>query len=271
MSLVKWTTEEDLNSVSDWNVYCYQNRSYEDRHIVARIGPISYYAVFDGHGSGNDIGDKLKRNHVILYLRDHLHYELAHAFTGISIDDIDRICNRIIKTFKKVDKYLYKIGGRAGCTCNIVMIFSKYILQINLGDSRSILFKDDGTIVSATQDHKPDDELERIEQAGGYVQGRRVNGILALSRAFGDFKLKLIDGKYSHEGPVSVIPDIIVTKRQEPLHFVIGTDGLFDGVDTNEDVVKMLLENDLNCTPLGEHARIDNGNDDITIISGYIH
>ena len=51
----------------------------------------------------------------------------------------------------------------------------------------------------ATKDHKPDDpeETKRINNSGGFVSLPpqtyipRVNGQLALSRAFGDFQLKM--------------------------------------------------------------------------------
>ncbi|KMS94519.1 hypothetical protein BVRB_020600, partial [Beta vulgaris subsp. vulgaris] len=41
-------------------------------------------------------------------------------------------------------------------------------------------------------DHKPNSttEMERVNKAGGFVIGGRVNGVLAVSRAFGDHHLK---------------------------------------------------------------------------------
>ena len=43
-----------------------------------------------------------------------------------------------------------------------------------------------------SEDHKPEnpDENRRIYENGGFVRYRRVNGNLALSRAFGDFDFK---------------------------------------------------------------------------------
>jgi len=43
-----------------------------------------------------------------------------------------------------------------------------------------------------SEDHKPDDPIERkrIYNANGFVEDGRVNGMLALSRALGDFEYK---------------------------------------------------------------------------------
>ena len=43
-----------------------------------------------------------------------------------------------------------------------------------------------------SEDHKPDNQIEvrRIEKANHYVEDSRVDGNLALSRAFGDFQYK---------------------------------------------------------------------------------
>jgi len=43
-----------------------------------------------------------------------------------------------------------------------------------------------------SEDHKPDNtiEVKRIEKANHYVEDSRVDGNLALSRAFGDFQYK---------------------------------------------------------------------------------
>jgi len=65
------------------------------------------------------------------------------------------------------------------------------IFCANAGDSRSVL-SSGGKAIELSKDHKPDDpeESRRIHQAGGFVEEGRVNGMLALSRAFGDFEYK---------------------------------------------------------------------------------
>ncbi|CDJ56503.1 hypothetical protein, conserved, partial [Eimeria maxima] len=65
----------------------------------------------------------------------------------------------------------------------------------NVGDSRGTLFHAGGGFSILSRDHKPTnpEELERIKKAGGFVSSSpasvpRVDGILALSRAFGVYE-----------------------------------------------------------------------------------
>merc|ERR1719336_1920198 len=70
-----------------------------------------------------------------------------------------------------------------------------YKCQIGwVGDSRVIACKND-EMKELTDDHKPNraDERKRIENAGGFVRFDRVDGELAMSRAFGDWNLKDVD------------------------------------------------------------------------------
>ena len=62
------------------------------------------------------------------------------------------------------------------------------IYTVNAGDSRAVLAREDG-LQALSEDHKPDNtiEVKRIEKANHYVEDSRVDGNLALSRAFGDF------------------------------------------------------------------------------------
>lgn len=75
-----------------------------------------------------------------------------------------------------------------GSTSCVVFFTNKTIYCANAGDSRGVLSTGTST-VPLSFDHKPDNdgELARIEAAKHFVEDSRVDGNLALSRAFGDF------------------------------------------------------------------------------------
>lgn len=79
----------------------------------------------------------------------------------------------------------------AGSTAITVLIKDKKLYCANAGDSRAIGSKN-GALIQLSHDHKPNNpaEMDRIYNAGGWVEFNRVNGNLALSRALGDFLFK---------------------------------------------------------------------------------
>lgn len=111
----------------------------------------------------------------------------------------------------------------------------------NVGDSRAVACWS-GRCDPLSFDHKPANELEakRIQAAGGWVELNRVNGNLALSRAFGDFLFKKNTKKSVEEQIVTASPDIEVRNITEDLEFVVlACDGIWD-VMTNEEVVSFI-------------------------------
>ena len=62
----------------------------------------------------------------------------------------------------------------------------------NSGDSRAVLATKTGKVIELSYDHKPDNdgEMTRIKAGGGYVEDGRVQGIIAVSRAIGDWDYK---------------------------------------------------------------------------------
>jgi serine/threonine protein phosphatase PrpC len=67
-----------------------------------------------------------------------------------------------------------------------------------------------GRAIGISLDHKPTDEIEsaRIIKAGGFVEAGRVNGNLALSRAFGDLDFKKNADLPAEDQAVTVNPDL---------------------------------------------------------------
>jgi len=106
----------------------------------------------------------------------------------------------------------------------------------NCGDQRAVLCRR-GQAFPLTKDHKPENpsELARITRSGGFVaETRRVDGLLALSRAIGDV------GVQPH---VTFEPDIIVTELTEHDEFIIlACDGVWDVLSSEQAVYLALAE-----------------------------
>ncbi|CAH6419152.1 Protein phosphatase 2C [uncultured virus] len=251
-------------------------RSHEDRCVISTIGDIKYYAVFDGHGKKFYLPDSVLESHVVSFIENNLHVWLDKNLnsTTINLDDENAVSYAIIETFIEMDKFLYDNNYKFGSTANIVLIINFKIYQVNLGDSRSILFSGKD-IVNETIDCKPKNEKERIESAGGWISGGlcyRVNDIYATSRSFGDFCCKMVDGSYSPNGPMSAIPIIKITQRSPGQYILMGSDGLFDGLKESSKLVELInaeLDNKISlkdaCIKCLQQTSAYT-NDDITII-----
>ena len=78
-------------------------------------------------------------------------------------------------------------------------------------------------------------------QAGGFVEFNRVNGNLALSRAFGDFAFKNNIELPQERQMISMKPDVVVHEVGEDLMFVVlACDGIWD-VLGNQEVADFVI------------------------------
>ncbi|KAG8342970.1 putative protein phosphatase 2C [Trypanosoma vivax] len=129
---------------------------------------------------------------------------------------------------------------RSGCTGNCVVLLQNHIYCGNVGDSRAVMCRG-GVAIPLSEDHKPTlpKERERITKAGCYVRNGRVNGMLSLSRALGDFDFKF--GNLSpEEQAVSANPDVIHMELTPQDEFVIiACDGVWEKV-SNEQAVEFV-------------------------------
>ena len=75
--------------------------------------------------------------------------------------------------------------------------------------------------------------MTRIEEAGHFVKENRVDGNLALSRAFGDFQYKDLSRLPAEKQAVSVVPDITVRLRNKDDKFIVlACDGIWDSLSS---------------------------------------
>lgn len=137
------------------------------------------FCVFDGHG-GKDVADFAEKNFVSI-------------FTGTSEFKQSKFDVALEVTFMALDNKVKdeEYAQDTGSTSCVVFMTKENIYCANAGDSRAVLCRKGG-VIELSEDHKPDNELEekRIQAANHFVSDQRVDGNLALSRAFGDFQYK---------------------------------------------------------------------------------
>jgi serine/threonine protein phosphatase PrpC len=129
----------------------------------------------------------------------------------------------------------------SGCTACVAVVTPTHIVCANAGDTRCIMACA-STVKELSFDHKPSHPAERrrIERADGHVQYDRVDGDLAVSRAFGDFQFKNCSRYPASEQRVSCIPDVIIHERTPVDNMVmIACDGFWD-VNTNSVAVQYI-------------------------------
>ncbi|XP_044752632.1 protein phosphatase 1L [Coccinella septempunctata] len=129
----------------------------------------------------------------------------------------------------------------AGTTALIAILEGSKLIVGNVGDSRGVMCDGRGNAIPLSFDHKPQQmrERKRIKEAGGFVTFNgvwRVAGILATSRALGDYPLK--DKKF-----VIADPDILTfeLKDHKPMFVILASDGLWDTF-TNDEAVSFIKE-----------------------------
>jgi serine/threonine protein phosphatase PrpC len=124
----------------------------------------------------------------------------------------------------------YEDGSTALC----VILDGPDLIVANCGDSRALLYQA-GETVALTRDHIPEDpdEKKRIINLGGSVIGGRVQGKLAVSRAFGNLEFK--ECKYLTSDPEVKH----VTLGTDAEFLVIGSDGLFEHF-SNEEIISFI-------------------------------
>ncbi|KAG9441436.1 hypothetical protein H6P81_017290 [Aristolochia fimbriata] len=216
-----------------------------------RCLPMHFFGVFDGHGGA----------HVAMLCKERMHVFVAEELRRFSDAGVDMApvawSAAMRRSYERMDEMVLgscacgATGGNCSCehsgvtseivgsTAVVAIVSPDRVIVANCGDSRAVLSRG-GSAIPLSDDHKPDrpDELARIEAAGGhviYLNGARVQGILAMSRALGDKYLKPY---------VISDPEVKITERSQDDEFIIlASDGLWD-VLSNElacDVVRRCL------------------------------
>ncbi|KAB5525401.1 hypothetical protein DKX38_023150 [Salix brachista] len=238
---------------------------------INRRRPLHLFGVFDGHGG----------YHVAALCREKMHVLIEEELKrvdstcgggesgefGAEWEEMWRgVLKRSYETMDEVAMSTCACGSEGiqcechpaqmilgGSTAVVAVLTQEHIIVANCGDSRAVLSRGRRAIPLSV-DHKPDrqDELARIEAAGGrviYLNGARVEGILAMSRAIGSAidksRMPVMCGAIALLSPVNLLyrrggdeylkpyvipePEITITKREsEDDCLIIASDGLWD-------------------------------------------
>ncbi|XP_057518419.1 probable protein phosphatase 2C 10 isoform X2 [Amaranthus tricolor] len=197
----------------------------EDYHVAKFVQldkhELGLFAIYDGH-----LGDS-----VPAYLQTHLFANILKE------EDFWTDSTRsITKAYERTDQAILNHNpdlGRGGSTAvTAILIDGQKLLVANVGDSRAVLSRKAQAVQMST-DHEPNTERVSIEDRGGFVSNMpgdvaRVNGQLAVSRAFGDKNLK------SH---LRSDPDIKTTNIGPDTDLMIlASDGLWKVMSNQEAV-----------------------------------
>lgn len=199
--------------------------------------------VFDGHAGAG--AAKFASKHFVDILESDDKY-IEYRAGGCQ--NIELLAQAMRDVFLKIDDRMrsHQEGEKndsSGCTSVTAIVTPKYILCANAGDSRCVLGTG-GVTKPLSEDHKPLGEIEkrRIDQAGGFVQWNRVDGDLAVSRAFGDFSYKNRPDLSPHEQKITCFPDIAIHERHDTDDvLILACDGLWD-VMSSEAAVNSVRE-----------------------------
>ncbi|XP_054797778.1 probable protein phosphatase 2C 10 isoform X1 [Prosopis cineraria] len=229
----------------------------EDYHVAKFVQiqgkELGLFAIYDGH-----LGDR-----VPAYLQKHLlpniikEEEFWEDPTG-----------SISKAYERTDQAILANSsdlGRGGSTAVTAILINGQRLWIaNVGDSRAVLSRK-GQAEQMTIDHEPNTERGSIENKGGFVSNLpgdvpRVNGQLAVSRAFGDKSLK------TH---LRSDPDVRNTAINSDIDILIlASDGLWKVMSNQEavDVARRMRDPQKAAKQLTAEALKRDSKDDISCV-----
>ena len=223
--------------------------SSEDRISVENLMEgCDIFAVYDGH-SGTEVANLCKK---MLY--KHIQEAIHTAGIGI-LKNIDAMTDLLKRVFIQHNKYLASVIHTlddSGSTATVAIITSTHIFLAYLGDSPCFLMNPQtGRIIHEMGKHEPSLAVEtaRIHAAGGTVEIDeygipRVDGMLAVARAFGDFSLNWKGNAPPANADwtkmkVPAHPDVMVWERPTTGVLAIMSDGL---VETDTSTLKPLAQ-----------------------------
>ncbi len=170
-----------------------------------------------------------------------------HLLNNVRDDDV---APRIATADEALRQHLAGAARHAGTTVLVAVVGKDDVTVTNVGDSRALRIANANKWERVSHDHKPYDEEDNVRARGGWVEKGRVNGVLGVSRALGDFHLR---------PAVSNVPWVGRCRHEGVL--VLGCDGLFDELPDGL-VARLVAGEPLECAQRLRDAALVLGSDD---------
>jgi len=181
----------EIRDLSEHSEFLKQNS-----HILGRM---SFYAMYKGHG-----GSKTCK-----YLSGNLHNLFIQEFIKNGVNDIltdKNIKDAFKSSFKIADKNISDLNYQDGACAAVAIRIGNTMYLANIGNVRSYLCRASDEqeriadsskhykMIPLSEDHKVYviKERDRIERKNGVIKNGKVNGILDVTRTFGDTSFKKV-------------------------------------------------------------------------------
>ncbi|KAF1336146.1 Camkk/camkk-meta protein kinase, partial [Globisporangium splendens] len=149
----------------------------------------AFVGLYDGHG-GEECAN---------ILHEQLHSWIFHNPHDLILKSPHSLQSCFEELDSYVCDYLLQKGDLSGSTATCVILSPApdntgkvHAIVAHVGDCRLVLSHRNSDVLDATNDHRLTlaEEHDRILQLGGRVVNNRVNGVMAITRAFGDLEFK---------------------------------------------------------------------------------
>ncbi|KAF9608254.1 hypothetical protein IFM89_008539 [Coptis chinensis] len=233
------------------------NHPMEDFHVAkfieTRGDELGLFAIYDGH-----LGDS-----VPAYLQKHLLTNILKE-EEFWTDPNRSMSKAYVRTDEAILSHNPDLGRGGSTAVTAILINGRKLWIANVGDSRAVLSKG-GQAIQMSVDHEPNTERGIIETKGGFVSNMpgdvpRVNGQLAVSRAFGDKSLKshLRSDPDTRNADIDLETDLLI----------LASDGLWKVMENQEavDIARKFRDPQRAAKQLAVEALDRDSKDDISCI-----
>ncbi|XP_028761685.1 probable protein phosphatase 2C 58 isoform X1 [Neltuma alba] len=214
---------------------------------------LGLFAIFDGH-LGHDVAS---------YLQNHLFDNILKQ-PDFWNDPESAVRRAYLTTDEEILGQALVLGRGGSTAVTAILINGQKLVVGNVGDSRAVICKN-GKAEQLSVDHEPSKEKRLIESRGGFVSNipgdvPRVDGQLAVARAFGDKSLKM---------HLSSEPDVAIKEIEDDTEFLIlASDGIWKVVSNQEAVesIRQIKDAQAAAKRLIDEAVARKSKDDISCI-----